>query len=199
MMTGRDLWTEWATALVDTPWRALAPLLHAGVAPETLLLTLPAATRATVRSGGLFEPDDREGGACFILPVRVDDPNSPETSDPAGVLHDGEIIDLLIFHPRRPQRWALRVGAASWLGAVEPQYCDPAPVRIRQTPLDWLQAGGDGLVLLGNRLDRHRILAGLRSIVADDGHHANELRGILQQPWRAPPVVIAREGRRHAA
>jgi hypothetical protein len=131
---------------------------------------------------------------AFIVPIRVDWLQTPETTRGIKAAQSGYLIDLLAFHPARPDHWALRLGVATWLGSIAPQHCNPDPVRVWRTPLRWLQADSEGLCLLTrDRAENHRILtACLGGIVADDEIHARELRRVLERPWRVPEV-------RHAA
>ena len=198
-MTGRDLLLEYGSALWRTMAEDVQPLRAAGIT-ETMLRLLPVALdRITVR-GQLYEPDP-DGGFAYILAVRADNPATPKTPDPETVIADGDMVDLIAFHPAYPRRWALRVGAAEWLGAVEPQYMQPAPVRIWRSPLAWLRAGCRGLVLLSNdRRDQYRHLASLGSIIAEDAHHAAELQQLLEHPWPTPTVLVGnRDHHLHAA
>jgi hypothetical protein len=191
---------EYLAALRMTRFADLAPLVAAGVSWETIATAAPALARIRVSKGITFEPDD-DGGSAFIVPVRVESPITPETFDAATAVRDGAIIDLVAFHPLHPDRWALRRDAAEWLGAVEPQFIGPPAVRVWRTPLDWLRADCEGIVLLSrDRPGQYRILSGLCRIVAEDAEHAAELRRLLAHPWTSPPVLIAnhREAR-HAA
>jgi hypothetical protein len=126
---------------------------------------------------------------------------TPETmDDPHEVISWGAIVDLVAFHPRHPARWALRVGAAEWLGCCEPQYLDPPPVRIWRLPLDWLRADCTGLVILSQEpVDAYRVLSGLHSITAEDAAHAGELRRVLSRSWLVPHIGMATGGMRHVA
>jgi len=197
-VSAADLRLEYLAALRSTEVRDLAPLFGAGVPRSAIAITMPAIDHVTV-DGALYRPDP-DGAAAFVMPVRADDPLTPEALDPAEIIAEGPIVDLLAMHPRHPNRWALRTGAATWLGAVEPQRMGPDIVHIHRTPLDWLQADCTGLVLLSpDRRDRYRLLASLTAIAAADESHAVELRDLLSRPWAAPPVIVARREQRHAA
>jgi hypothetical protein len=196
-MTGADLEREYLAALCATELRDLAPLRAAGIGARGLAIACPAIARVKIAGEG-FELD-AEGGAAYLVPIRVDDPISPETTDPAATLRSSAIVDLVAIHPRHPDRWALRVGTAEWLGAVHPQYLDPALVPVWRSPLAWLRGGCTGLVILSReRADAYRLLADLRGgIIAEDARHAAELRTILAQPWPLPRVIVG--GLRRAA
>ena len=146
-----------------------------------------------VVEGERYTPWGDTAGCAFIVPIRGDWPDTPETTRGIEAVRSGYLIDLLALHPARPERWALRRGVATWLGSLAPQYCNPRPVRIWRTPLRWLQADCDGLCLLmKDAVENYRILSGCRSIMAEDEIHARELRRILERPWAGPEV-------RHAA
>jgi hypothetical protein len=198
-MTGADLAAEYEAALCATSDADLAQLREAGVGESALALVKPAVAPIVVRRSDLsFEPDP-DGGTAFILPVRVEQPLSPEAADPEFALLEGPIVDLVAFSVRFPDRWATRCGNATWLGCVEAQYMGPDAVPVWRRPLDWLANDCRGLVLLTrDRRERYRVLTWLDTILAEDEDHAADLRELLAQPWPAPPVLV-RQGQRNAA
>jgi hypothetical protein len=199
-MTGADLRREYLCALGTTaPKNDLDPLLSAGVSRRAISIAMPALVRVAVH-GGFYHPEPDSGGLAYVIPVRVDDPFSPEAIDPAEAINGGGIVDLVAFHPAHPHRWALRVGAAEWLGAVEPQYMGPAAVQIWRSPLDWLRADCRGLVILSpDPRDQYRLLSSFGALLVEDVEYATELRQILARPWPGPCVLLGNRGRRHAA
>ena len=177
----------------------MSPLIAAGITWQAITNAVPVHARINVSTINTFAFDDG-GGSAFIVPVRVESAVTPEAAGPLEAIRDGWIVDLVAFHPSHPGRWALRRGAAEWLGVIEPQYLDPEPVPVWRTPLRWLQSGCRGLVLLSKeRASQYRIISGLGAIVAEDYQHATQLRGILAHPWSAPRVLLRREEARHAA
>jgi len=196
-MTGAELEREYLVALRETRAQDLAPLTAAGVPGQAIAMAMPAIARVRVERD--FYTPDPEGGLAYLLPVRVADPISPEAIDPDETIAAGDVVDLLAFHPKNEGRWALRAGAAEWAGAIKPLYMAPEAVRISRSPLSWLRAGCEGLVLLSrDRRDQYRILTGcLGGILAEDLRHAAELRRVLEHPWPAPRVIVAEA--RHAA
>jgi hypothetical protein len=182
---------------MDPPDRAL--LEGYGIARGDVVLLI-GITRAHV-SGGHYEPTD-DGGEAFLTPVLVHDAITPEAINPAQAIRFGEIVDLVARHPRRPDAWALRTGAAEWLGCIEPQYMPPLPpVPIRHSILNWFQHRCAGLVLLTTeRGARYRLLTGCRGgIVVEDAQHLTELRSVLEHPWPHPPLFVVGGGLRDAA
>jgi hypothetical protein len=197
MRTG-DLWAEFnaACAAMEPPDRAL--LETYGIAPGDVA-PLIGITRARV-SGGLYEPDP-DGGEGFVTPILADSASGPESICPERAVRLGDILDLVLWHPRRPDAWALRTGAAEWLGAIAPQYLEPPPVPIRRSVLVWFRHRCTGVVLLtAERPARYRLLTGCRSgIVVEDARHLAELRSVLKHPWPHPPLFVVEGGRRRAA
>src|SRR3954464_15417564 len=159
-MTGAvDLVREHRSALMGTPFEAPRRLAEAGVSWRAIATVAPASMMIRV-DGDLFQPDP-DGRAAFVIPVRVHSALSPEARAPLEAVAQGEIVDLLAFHPAKPDRWALRRGTAEWLGAIPPQFCAPDPVRVWRSPMAWLIAGCHGMLPLSrNAADIHRLLAG---------------------------------------
>jgi hypothetical protein len=188
---------HWA-ALRSTRFADLTPLVAAGVDWRAITEAVPAFTaiaKVTDPTGFEYDP---EGADAFLLPVRADDPMTPESTDPHLTVSEGAIVDLLAFHPLHPNYWRLRRGTAEWLGAIEPQHFDPDPVPLWRSPLRWLQAGCVGLVLLGDRPSRYRHLMLLRRIVAEDAQHGADIESELARPSPVPQVILSQESRRAA-
>jgi hypothetical protein len=200
-MNSADLAGEYCAALRRTTLAEFRLLIEAGVPSSAIALAAPAAARITVdRRTGTYQPDD-DGRVAFVMPVRVDDPISPEASDPSETIRRGPIVDLVAFHPARPLSWAVRTGAAEWLGAVRPQIVEPFPVPVSRAPMGWLRSGCHGVVILSaERISAYGVLTWFTGgIIAEDNEHAAELRRQLERPWPGPRVIAAdREVRRAA-
>jgi hypothetical protein len=191
-VTGADLAAEYLDALGRTKPRDLLHLQRAGVGPMGLAIAPAVATISLSRGGLYYQPDPDSDAAAYILPVRGN-PTSPEAADPVAAVRGAGIIDLLAFSAAYPGRWALRTGAAAWIGAVEPQYLMPDPTPVWRSPLHWLGQDCRGICLLTrDKVERYRVLTCLESIVAEDEAHAAELRDLLAHPWLAPPVYVRR-------
>ena len=188
MPDGADLGAEWSAAQrTMTPADRRMLIVFGVLAMDTLLLC--GRVRARL-DGGLYVPDD-DGPPTFVSPILIEYADTPESLRADQAVRFGELVDLVAWDPRHPRSWALRCGAAEWLGAVEPQYLDPPPVSIHTGVLQWLQSGCRGLVLLSG--EPVRILAGIGQIAAEDAAHAAELRRIISRPRPLPPVTIARQ------
>jgi hypothetical protein len=201
-MSLASLEQEYRAALKRTSWDDLQPLREAGVCGPGLAIG-PAIERIIVNSDRLYQPDPEAGLPAFLIPVRVFSPVTPEAPNPVEAVRSGAIVDLLAIDPKYPARWALRTGAAEWIGAMPPQYMPPCPpVSVWRTPIAWLRAGGEGLVLLHPFSGPgHRILLICDEICAEDHDHARLIRSALEQPWPIPPIRSGdgRRERRHAA
>jgi len=155
-------------------------------------IDLPLIGRVTARvlPSGLYVPDPA-GAVGYVTPVRQIYSDTPEARWPDHAVRYGQrITDLVLWHPIRPNDWALRLGRATWLGAVEPQYCDPAPVPIRRSVLSWFRHGCTGLVPLSSAVrDQYQLVTIARdTVVADDAEHRAELQRVLL--WTAPRILI---------
>ena len=190
-MIGSDLLAEWVAAQ-----RAMEPvdrrdLMSLGLeAMDALLLVGKVHAR---RDGELYVPHTG-GWPAFVTPILVEYPDTPEAHIPAQAVRFGDIVDLVIWDQRHPHSWALRRGAAEWLGTVELQYCEPPAVPIHRGVLGWLQSGCRGLVLLSREpIDQYRVLSRLHCVEAEDAGHQAELQHIISRPWPGPTVTIARQ------
>jgi hypothetical protein len=200
-MKTRTLAEEAAQSFAALPPRCAERLADGyGVPPMLITIAqLIGIKRVKIKGRRLYEPDAAGEPFC-ITPVLVDSPWTPESRDPAITVRYGALVDLVAWRPDRPSEWALRGGAATWLGAVPPQYCQPDPVPVSHSILGWFQAGAAGIVLLtDDPAERWRILADFRGgIDAEDDRHAAELRRAVARPWPGPRV-FSKDGRRAAA
>lgn len=99
---------------------------------------------ATIRvdATGTWFPAET-GRRCAILP----DPPLPDMDSPDWP--PAELADLIAFPPDRPGEWWTRTGSAI-LNAEEVDRCafHGESLLIHPTPMDWLRAGGQGVVIL---------------------------------------------------
>jgi hypothetical protein len=143
---------------------------------------------ATIRllKGELWEPDP-EGTLAYVTPARVDRPDTVIAREPWETTRCGEIVDLVAWDPRSPERWATRCGH-TWLGSVPLN--EPFPTLIRRSPLTWLQADCDGVVPLSRDPVEVRYVLGEceHGIQVEDQRHLAELHRLMAQP--AVPLKI---------
>ena len=167
----------------DIPWRSIAAACP-----------VPTRARFTDKARSLFEPDE-DGGAVWVIPATCVDPARPEeieAVDPLDVVRTGPIVDLVAFHPDRRNRFALRIGHAVVLGAVEPQCCEPARVKVWSDIGDWLREGCHGIVLLTpDDHQRGRILRRIESIEAAQPAQVKAWLALPEYPAPRPTPVFA--------
>ena len=166
---------------------AMAWLVKSGVSHSDRLGCGNAGVVAveTTRDG-LYQPAPG-GRRAFIMPVYGPfRPPKVPIADPA----DAAPIDLLGWYSHRPGRWWRRRGVAIILGewAVELGETYDEPVRVYRTPLDWLRAGGEGLVIV-DWTEAYFRLAGLQ-LVASDVAHGEELQRRLRPPQPEGPRIL---------
>ena len=139
---------------------------------------------------GIYQPAPG-GRKAFIQPVygEVPPPKVP-IIDPA----DPEPIDLVAWFPGEPARWWLRRGTAVLLGEIEVVCAEvyDEPIQVRRTPLDWLKAGGDGIVILADPATASLYLRAIK-IVAEDVSHGLELERSLRPPVIDLPRIFVRQ------
>jgi hypothetical protein len=176
-----NLKNEDAQELVDQlliPWFLVMIHQMVGVLPVRL-----------DKSGWLWDPDPESGELAYITPVRVDRADTVLSPEPWGAPRCGSLVDLIAWHPSHPRRWAMLTAASLWLGCVP--WAEPFPALIRATPLSWLQADCDGLVLLTRKP------SALRNIFADLEHGiqtetdglAVRLNYLIRQPLSNVPKI----------
>jgi hypothetical protein len=186
-----DLAAEMRAAVAAMERRDINRLVGLGV-PEILISHFEMVGVARIRAdrSGLYEPDPSFGKWHWISPICVQFADTPESTRPDAFPLIGNLVDLVAWHERSPEKWLLRTGAASWMGAIEPQYLDSKPVRIWRSPLSWLRSGCAGLVPLAReRSEIYRLLANCSGgLIAEDREHRDQLTAILQYPRPRPPV-----------
>jgi hypothetical protein len=165
------------------PWRSI-----------TTACPVPAQAVFADRERLLYEPAEN-GRAVWIMPVCAVDPSQPEeieTVDPMDVVADlSRVVDLVAFDPHCRERFALRTGGATVLGAVEPQLLGPDRVRVWNDIGDWLRDSCRGIVLLTNDChQRGRILRRLSSIEAQQPTQVTAWLGLPAYPPGLPPAVF---------
>src|SRR5262249_31475961 len=139
-MKTRDLAHEMREAFAAMEPRDVQQLVELGV-PEIFIEHFQMVGLARVRedrSRSLYFPEPR-GRLAFVTPVCVQYDDTPESTCPEAFPLIGNLIDLVAWDERAPDVWRLRTGAASWLGAISPQYVNPEPAPIQPSPLSWLQ------------------------------------------------------------
>jgi hypothetical protein len=192
------LLSEYLAAMRAMTFPDLQELLVAGISIETVAAVCPARTRIRLKGERRYCPDP-DGGRAHVFPVTAVDPTRLdliETDEPAKVVSLGPIVDLMAISIKAPGRWALRVGAAAVLGAVEHQFglfTDPVP--IHRDPLSWLRSC-EGIVLLTG--DAHlagHILRQLTAPQAENPEHKAEIDHLMTFAYPLRSIALVRPER----
>jgi hypothetical protein len=184
-----DLSGELFTAQCDVTDEHRRKFLRAGIPAMMIHRGFVGVTRALTEKN-CYQPI-ADGRELVMVPARVASPISPETSNPALAIGYGDVVDIVAFSLEAPSRWWLRTGSAQWLGACSPQYLTPDPVFIRKTPLAWLQASGDGLVVLRDEpRETQWLLLPLRRIAVADHVFGRKLKRFLELPATIPQIFV---------
>ena len=146
-MKTADLEAEMHRALANLGPDLFAELVGAGVPPLAIVDLMVGVELIDYTGDGLYFPDPA-GKRAFITPVRVQFPNSPQSTDPSAFVRMGDLIDLIAWNIGDCDCGALRVGCAAWLGCTEvqdyPDLVKPGPTRLWRTILDWFRANLEG-------------------------------------------------------
>jgi len=141
-------------------------------------------------------------GGVFLAPIRPDrswfdfDPEGGEAAICEALADDGAtVVDLVAWSLTRPDRVVTAVGAAAVLG--EAVAANPAtgfggaPLRIFRTPLAWLRARCDGVVILDpTRGGRWLADVPFDTVAAEDEAHALHLDAMRRAPLERQTIVV---------
>jgi len=144
-------------------------------------------------------------GGIFLLPCRFDDAGffdfaeDGETAAVFEVLDEdaATTIDLCAFSVVDQERFGTAMGSAAVLG--ETNVTNPARwafgsvLPIHRRPLEWLQAGCQGVVILDHRHAPAVFCKALGRVLAADEAHARSLRELLCRPPVDPANIIFRK------
>ncbi len=197
-MKTAELAAELRSALANLTRGHADELVGCGVPWSVIIDLMIGVERVSATQTGCYCPDPN-GGTAYITPVRAQYADTPQSTAPWRSVRGGYLFDLLAWNVKAPECWALRSGAATWLGCVPvqdyPELVTPAPTRLRRTPFHWMRSDCTGLVALSpERADRYRLYGELHGgIIAEDDDHRREVLDILERPWPAPPVWTASE------
>jgi hypothetical protein len=179
-------------------------LTRRGIPEKAIKLVRPVLMSIALdATGALFRPDP-VGKQGWVVPVRTTNLAYPaewiETADFEDIISCGPTLDLIAFAPTRPGRWALRLGEAPVLGAIEPQDLSPDPVPVHRDVTDWLRSGCRGIMLLtSDPCEAGRILRHCLRVEAEDPAHKVALDRLINLPPYVGTTVTVRQASRTAA
>lgn len=168
-----------ARAYENFAWRDFQALLSAGVKSGTLVRLM----------------NDRAIGA---VPIKVQDSlwRHVFRGDRAIVLRvdtpSGDLIDAVAFRLENPRSFWLHEDLADSLGGdaiLEAQTLEQ-PLRLHESPLEWLKSDMQGLVVLdwyGHWLVN---ITGVPALQFDDKEFASRAYARLSRPYSVPPMMV---------
>jgi len=157
-----DLGDEFSAACCNVTRDDLWPLFAAGVS-EDALQPSPMFGMALIETHGTFyEPI----GYGYTIGGGAGAPPRRAVIVPCGTWdwQEWQLVDLVAFKLDDPTRWWRRLGVADILGNAPSFTVEPK--TLHPTPLDWLRAGGTGLVVLDWSRDPVDLLLGAGAITA---------------------------------
>ena len=107
---------------------------------------------------------------------------------------DETVIDLVAWPVNRPEKFATAFGYAEALGLA--QVCDPEtyvdgqPLRIHQTPLAWVKAGCNGVVILRETSAFLWLPRALGNLAAEDLAHGQRVARLLHSFFDPARIVV---------
>jgi hypothetical protein len=171
-------------------------VLHkAGVSPWDIVVHGMVGVARMRVEGEMWWPDP-EGRRAYVSPVRVH-PRARlmeiATPQPWETARYGVLADLVAWHPTVPDRFALRrgdgvvLGSAPWRLSDEPS----TELQVHRSPLDWLRAGTEGVVLLTrDPVEQRLLLLGVDQVRAADRTQGAELQRAIELGRREPRVLM---------
>ena len=189
-----DLDAEMRKAELSVDGRVISWLLNNGCTSQRLAAIGAkhspfGVLKCDMRGQHTFEPTSEPYGvSALIMPV----------------MYQGTIIDQIAWRSLRNDAWLWRIGAG-WALGIDEIECPPLwegfkEITLHATPLDFLQAGGEGAVILDwSAIGNIRKLAMFDTIRCNHPTVQNRLSAILSQPERKPKIVSAGARHGHAA
>lgn len=113
-----------------------------------------------------------------------------------------QIVDLVAWNlnaPDYPATYCGPDGGADLLGIINCQCRGSGPLAIHKTPLQWLQAGCDGVVPLNRQWAGHWLNKASGPFVVEDIEHGREIRALLGRHASAHEILIRNPEQRQAA
>ena len=157
---------------------ARAYLRRQGVTTETMLCWPGPVGVATVET---FAP------AAFAF---ADTGRTVFVHPAYSVGYDSEVIDAVAWAPSNPRRWWTLQGVGEVLGDdhLFEAAMNNLPLVVHPSPLEWLAAGGDGVVVM----DAEDLRA-VGAVITSDPEFGREVDRALKAPAQPTPTIYVRE------
>lgn len=165
-MSPVNIWRELSTALAAVGVEQDKHLIDLGLSDNARLMCGTAKVRT---AGWSYWPDD-SGRSMVITPL----------------YNMGEVVDMVAWHPREPERWWRRLGRCPYAGAdAIDRTFDGEPLIICRTMLRWLQRGAkpNAMVVLDWACAGRDIPTGM-PIAGEDIEHTKFIESKLAAPRR---------------
>ncbi len=146
-------------------------------------------------------------GTIGVAPCRFTPPPRRFRFDPDGApaaffevlgIEDGEMIavDLVAFDAAHPTIFGTLEGCGVMLGADQIEnpssYLGGRPLLVHRTPLSWLLAGCQGIVVLDERRGGARLAGALGNLAGEDEEHARQIARITAGMFSPRRIVFPR-------
>jgi hypothetical protein len=128
----------------------------------------------------------------FAFPDELDD---PQEGTPAFVMicrdSYGDAIDLAAWAPsmERLATWLGRAWAIDEFRLMRPRLAESEALPVHKSPLEWLRARRDGIVIIDGERARWQIAYLGRSLIVEDVSHGRTLRQALTMP--EPQIFVS--------
>lgn len=189
-----DLEKIWDGAVKALTFEHFQALQAAGVSPGALAsavdYSIGYAEIGVVN--GKWRPEFR-GRPAIVLPEWAHTAKGHGWwTDPDGDDVDVYLADLIAFPLNAPRTFWPMVGAVPALNfpAIEVVSYYGRALPVHETPLDWLKAGSEGVVILETRHYWPLILDGIPHLIANNRKFASQLLERLERPVAVPDVMF---------
>ena len=124
----------------------------------------------------------------------LDELDEPEEVAPAFVMiyrdDDGDAIDLAAWSPtsERLATWLGRAWAIDQFRLLSPRLSEFGALPVHKTPLEWLRARRDGIVIIDSEKAKWQIAYLGRGLIVENISHGRMLRHALTIP--APDIFV---------
>jgi hypothetical protein len=142
---------------------------------------------AMTHTDGYYEPFSL-GRRLYVVPAiplcSIFDPEFDGNAPPIG--------DLIAFDLAEPNRFWVRTGAASFINPYAFAHASlyRVPLPVWSSPLAWLRAGGDGVVILDDTAHLPLWFGGLVAIQADSVELGRKIKARMAQQSKLPEIMV---------
>lgn len=174
-----DIETTWDIARAGFEWPDFARLMKDGIASGTLaeaMADIAIGADDIAVKNGRWERRFR-GDRAIIMP----------TFTPSGAM-----TDLVAFRMDTPRSFWLLTGAGMMLGHESLDRADyyREPLMVHESPLEWLKAGRQGVVILDWQRYWPAYLGGVSALQFEDRTFGRRAEALLQKPLVLPPFLV---------